>query len=102
MTVDEIIRRIEEHLTTELFDPANKVGDNFIVWCGEPSDNPSSRDYADHITIHNIVWDDGQAKAHLLPEDRDRIIEALRRTASFPGWSQAEDARQVLAASGEI
>jgi hypothetical protein len=102
LTVDEIVRRIETHLTTNDFDPANDIGTGFIVWSGEPNDDPGSRNHADHITIHRIEWDDGKGKAHLLPEDRDRLVRQLRSTAAFDGWSQADDAREVLIASGII
>jgi hypothetical protein len=99
VTVDEIVRRIETHITENDFDPANDIGTDFIVWSGEPSSRTGSRGHADHITIRHIDWDD-QERAHLKDHDYHHIIQQLQRTAAFDGWSQAEDAREVLIASG--
>lgn len=98
VTVDAIIARIEAQITaSDLWDPPNGVGCTFRVWDGKCSDMPASRTQGDYVVIERIDWNGERVR--LLPETRDRIVVALEATASFD-WSQADEARAVLVASG--
>lgn len=97
VTVDTIVARIEDYISTSgLWDPHNS-GYVFCVWDGHVNDNPVFKRQADYHPIIKVTWEGKRAR--LLPGDRDAIIAGLRATAGFR-WDQAADAREVLLASG--
>ena len=94
-TVEDIARRIEKTIT-DWDGPLPAEGIKFISWSGDVSE--SAEYHADHVTIREFDWHDGEAR--LRAEDRQRIVRSLRLTAAINGWSQADDAAAVLQASG--
>lgn len=98
-TVDDIVSRIEHHITTETFDPDNWIGSVFDACNGGVSDNGNAMSkIAGWITIRRFRMEGKQVR--LLAEDRDNLVRILQYLAIIDCMPEHLEARAVLAASG--